>query len=82
VPGSIRVTYTAGYPALSMPEDLMSAVDGLACMMYRSQKFGGSPVQSESLGAASYSLAVQFLANMAPVGTPRQTLNSYREMVV
>lgn len=79
VAGSIKVTYTAGFAAPAMPEDLKMAVDQVTCLVYRTGKFGGAYQQvSESLGAYAYSLAAAAIGTMPALGSPRQILARYR----
>lgn len=74
--GNIKVCYSAGYE--DIPSDLQFAATSLVSQMARWQPVGG-PLQSESLGAYSYSLLVGS-GNDMMVGEIRRILSRYQEM--
>lgn len=75
--GNVKVTFTAGYS--SVPADLADAVNQIAIFRYSYRKMAG-PMQSESLGDYSYSLAA--LNNEPMLGTARSILAGYRELPI
>ena len=79
--GNIKVAYTAGYAAGSVPADLQSAVVQLACHLHFTGRTGGNPVQSESLGEYSVVIA-QRMMSKAELMSVRQLLTRYRRTVL
>lgn len=80
IPGSIKVTYTAGFS--DVPDDLRMACENLTCWLFRAAPLGGDPITSESLGSYSYSLASQALSGLPALGSTRQLLSTYRRPVL
>lgn len=80
--GSIKVSYTAGYTADDMPADLVGAVCELVAGL-RKWLVQGGPLQSQSLGAFSYSTFGPIMAGMLPtLGDVRSVLAMYRRAAV
>jgi hypothetical protein len=76
--GNIKVTYTAGYA--TVPADLTLAANELVAWLRMTSKRGGMPLQSESLADYSYTLAA--LQGRPELGSVRQLLAPYRELVI
>ncbi len=74
--GNLKVTYTAGWTEDNIPPDLSYACQSLAAVMIRTQPLGAL-VQSESLGAYSYSL--MSASDDPQMGDIRRILARYRE---
>lgn len=77
--GAIKVAYTAGYT--TVPDDIVLACCQIAAVV-RSQREKGVRLQSENLGAYSYSLAQAALGSWPELGGARQILARYRRVVV
>lgn len=82
--GNIRVTYTAGYPANAIPDDLVLAGANLVSLMMRVGRVGvgSGTLTSESVGAYSYSLGNPTPGEPPEITTARQLLSNYREQAV
>ena len=82
VPGCLKITYLAGYSA--MPGDLMLAVDQLAAKLYHEGKFGGSvgPISAERLEDYSYERATLAIESSPAIGSVKQILARYRDIVL
>lgn len=80
--GSVKVTYTAGFPAGQIPPGLTYAVLEFASLLNRTRKFGGLNVQSEGLGSYNYSLATQMLGSWPEFGSIRQMLAPWKKIIV
>lgn len=80
--GNLRIHYRAGFPPDSIPADLLEAVHQLAAWMMRSGHLGGVPLQSESLGNYSYSVAQNALQSIPELGTSRQLLSRFRRLEI
>lgn len=74
---NIKVQYSAGYE--EVPADLQYAATALVAYMVRNQPYGGDPLQSESLGAYSYSLLSGAGSQNQVLGSIITTLSRYRE---
>lgn len=75
--GNIKACYTAGYAPDQIPPDLTYACQALTAVMIRTQPMGAL-LQSESLGAYSYSLLSD--AENPELGSVRRILARYREV--
>ena len=75
--GNIKVQYSAGYHEDSIPADLQFAATTLSAFMLSTQP-KGLPLQSESLGAYSYSVLTG--SEVPEIGTVRGILTRYREV--
>lgn len=76
--GNIKVCYSAGYAYNKMPAELSFAAQSLVALMLRSQPQGGL-LQSETLGAYSYSILAGNPDN-PEIGELRRTLAPFREV--
>lgn len=74
--GNLKVTYTAGYDPI--PASITQAADQLVTWFVRNTP-SGAVLQSESLGAYSYSVMQQSLPGAPELGSTRQLLGRYRE---
>ena len=76
--GNIKVTYTAGYPATSVPSPIRGAICQVAAWIRRNAKTGGN-ISSESLGAYSYSLFGPLAQQWPEIGSIRGMLSSFKD---
>lgn len=74
--GGIKVTYTYGFE--KVPDDVRLALVTAVSIIKNTTKYGW-PVQSESMGDYSYSLAIQ---QNPEFGTVRQLLASYKDVQI
>lgn len=79
--GNIKVAYTAGYPATSVPTPIRGAICALAAWIRRMSK-NGAFLNSESLGAYSYSLAQPLVGQYPELGSVRGLLSGYKDLAV
>jgi hypothetical protein len=78
-PGCLKIAFTAGYIAGSVPADLQGAVNEIAAWVKRNAPYGGNPITSENLGSYGYTLAVAGITGAPPLGSARQALSAYRQ---
>lgn len=76
--GNIKVTYTAGYAAGAIPQDLQLAFWQI-CAQVRAARSLGRPMKSEGLGEYHYDLEEQ-IKDALRVGTVEQVLSRYRRV--
>lgn len=76
--GNIKVAYTAGYPATSVPTPIRGAICMVAANIRRNAKVGGN-ISSESLGAYSYSLFGPMANQWPDIGSIRGMLGKFRD---
>lgn len=79
--GNIKVAYTAGYPATSVPAPIRGAICSLAAWIRKMSK-NGAFLNSESLGAYSYSLAQPIVGQYPELGSVRGLLAGFKDMAV
>jgi hypothetical protein len=79
--GNLKVQYSAGYAIGEVPLDLQYAANLLVAYMARNLP-SGSPLQSETLGAYSYTIAQggQAWLDVPELGSLARTLAAYREV--
>ena len=83
--GSIKVSYTAGYPTAAMPQDLQYAVCLLCSYYMKTVKLGGFPLEGEKIGDYSYRLhfPMRHTEQTYPeLGAARALLAKYREPAI
>jgi hypothetical protein len=78
MPGSIKVTYTAGYASGAIPQDIKLGL-WQVCSQVRATIPKGYLLQSESLGEYSYALAALAVTYLR-MGTTEQLLSRYRRV--
>ena len=80
----IRVTYTAGYTANTVPEDLKMAIASVAAFQLKTAGAGGLTATSQSFidTSASVGFLTEQLARGAvpALGSARETLDGYRDI--
>lgn len=76
--GSVKATYTFGFPPGFIPEDIQGCVITAVTMFANGTKYG-FPVTSENLGSHSYALS---LATMPAFGEVRSILSHYRDLAI
>lgn len=76
--GDIKVAYTAGYPATAVPTPIRGAICSLAAWIRKMSK-NGAYLNSESLGAYSYSLAQPMAQQWPELGSIRGMLASFKD---
>lgn len=76
--GNLKIVYTAGYATI--PDDLQLACDMMTMFLIRNVP-SGAPLTSESLGAYSYSVGSGLIGSHPELGSVKQLLSPYREMV-
>lgn len=78
--GNVKVQYTSGYATI--PAAVVQAVNALAAWILRTPGATGHPLQGETLGRYSYQIANRALGMAPELGSVRQLLANYRELVV
>jgi hypothetical protein len=86
-PGSVKVTYTAGYTSGNKPTELVSAIAQIATYLDKINNTGGQTAASQSYIDTSQSFHVQTVIDQMRGGIPalgsaRQILDNYRSPVV
>ncbi len=76
--GNIKVAYTAGWPATAVPGAIRGAICSLAAWIRRMAPKGAF-LNSESLGAYSYSLAQPMVGQWPELGSVRGLLAGFKE---
>jgi hypothetical protein len=80
--GNVKVLYVGGYPTGHIPYDLVQACINLVAWTKANVLRGGLPLQSENLGKYGYTVAMQGLGAAPELGTTRQLLATYRDLVM
>ena len=75
---NLKVCYAAGFESQLVPRDIQNACTQLVAYMVRNMPSGG-PLQSENLGAYSYSVLTRSGTDIPEIGSIQQTLARYRE---
>lgn len=82
--GSVKISYAAGFS--SIPDDLSEACNQLAAWLKRSSPLGGVALSSENLGRYGYASSAQVaysgLSSAAELGSTRELLAPYREVIL
>lgn len=76
--GNVKVQYTPGYTAATLPAELAGACCELAAYFRRTKKLGGVDLQSEGLADYHYQIGVQQLDSAPPLASVRQALTRFR----
>jgi hypothetical protein len=77
--GNIKIAYTAGWPASSIPTPIRGAICQIAASIRRNAKIGGN-INSESQGAYSYSLFGPIANQWPEIGSIRGMLSTFKDI--